>query len=557
VASTLLAALITVGGTFAWFTSKDEVTNKLSATSEYDVTTLESFTPPPNWIPGQNVTKNVFATNTGNIDAYVRVTIDNSMELTTNFTSGVRLSDASTATTSGKLTIIDSAISGNTNTVTSGENGNNVVSTDKYYPVGTVSGNLSLVELSKTGTDSSEVKLPDTASTTDEVKAIQAGGRLIYAPGITSNTTNGEGVVHYENATMVGTDYKPKKNGLYIFERDADVVYDSKNKKYVYTYEYSGYYYVAAEADSADGATGGAGTYYAVNIPQTTYTIGDDGSVTVTESSAIKRSTTDHEQVASVDRDSITLKTTQTQTIDSSELKFVTEGEYSTSNTADTIKNDFHVFSETVDGSTKSYLKAVYDGGTSNNTDDDITIRIYLHDTFTPTAKDTNNHVACTGTNWTLDCTTTDLGTITAPTFYYNHVLQAGKTSEMLIESVELDPTVKNDAYVSFDYNLKVTTESVQVVYDSDGKIVLTGSVDNSTSKVGNTTSTASLVEWAKANSSQNAADKNNVDWDAVVVANYTEETNNNGTITPAVTYPYKLTWAFDAITIQNSSSSQ
>ena len=37
VASILLAATITAGSTFAWFTSKDEVTNRLSASAEYGV----------------------------------------------------------------------------------------------------------------------------------------------------------------------------------------------------------------------------------------------------------------------------------------------------------------------------------------------------------------------------------------------------------------------------------------------------------------------------------------------------------------------------------------
>lgn len=72
-ASCILAALIIGGSSFAWFTAKDEVVNKLSADLRYNVVATEDFTPPPpgEWIPGQKVTKEVKAVNTGNIDAIV------------------------------------------------------------------------------------------------------------------------------------------------------------------------------------------------------------------------------------------------------------------------------------------------------------------------------------------------------------------------------------------------------------------------------------------------------------------------------------------------------
>lgn len=81
VVSILLAALIVAGGTFAWFTSKDEVTNKLTASNNYGVSIVETFTPPSNWTPGQEVNKDVYAINTGNIDAFVRTSISSAMEI--------------------------------------------------------------------------------------------------------------------------------------------------------------------------------------------------------------------------------------------------------------------------------------------------------------------------------------------------------------------------------------------------------------------------------------------------------------------------------------------
>ena len=76
-----VAAVMVAGSTFAWFTSKDEVTNRLSASASYGTTISEDFTPPENWIPGQEIDKKVGVTNTGNIDAFVRTWIEGEMRL--------------------------------------------------------------------------------------------------------------------------------------------------------------------------------------------------------------------------------------------------------------------------------------------------------------------------------------------------------------------------------------------------------------------------------------------------------------------------------------------
>jgi len=44
VASLGIAAVVAAGSTFAWFTSQDEVTNRLSANAAYDVSVIETFT---------------------------------------------------------------------------------------------------------------------------------------------------------------------------------------------------------------------------------------------------------------------------------------------------------------------------------------------------------------------------------------------------------------------------------------------------------------------------------------------------------------------------------
>lgn len=82
VVSVLLAALIVAGSTFAWFQSQDEVTNKLSASNDFGVTITETFTPPSQWLPGEKVDKKVGVVNTGNIDAFVKLSLTNALDLT-------------------------------------------------------------------------------------------------------------------------------------------------------------------------------------------------------------------------------------------------------------------------------------------------------------------------------------------------------------------------------------------------------------------------------------------------------------------------------------------
>ena len=83
IASLCIAAAVIAGSTFAWFSSTDEVTNRLSANADYGVSIVESFEPPTNWLPGQAVNKDVYATNTGNIGAFVEEDISGVLTITT------------------------------------------------------------------------------------------------------------------------------------------------------------------------------------------------------------------------------------------------------------------------------------------------------------------------------------------------------------------------------------------------------------------------------------------------------------------------------------------
>jgi alternate signal-mediated exported protein len=75
--ATLATAAVIVGGlTFAWYTSQDSVTNTFQTAGNLKTVVVENFTPPTNWQPGVTTDKVVQVTNTGTVDAYTRVRLD-------------------------------------------------------------------------------------------------------------------------------------------------------------------------------------------------------------------------------------------------------------------------------------------------------------------------------------------------------------------------------------------------------------------------------------------------------------------------------------------------
>jgi alternate signal-mediated exported protein len=183
VVSILLAMLIVAGGTFAWFTSKDEVTNKLSASNNYGVTITENYTPPEQWTPGESVKKEVSVLNTGNIDAFVKLKLKN---------------------------VIDLTVAGTPETF----NASNLAN---------------YVEITK---DAEKI-------------ALQAGGLLVCEHGtaLEEETEINSGVVYEPTipdtiSTEAAATYK---DGLYIFKRYISETTDS-NGTVTRKYEYTGYY---------------------------------------------------------------------------------------------------------------------------------------------------------------------------------------------------------------------------------------------------------------------------------------------------------------------------
>lgn len=206
VASCILAALIIGSSTFAWFSSTDEVTNRLTANSNYGVSVTESFTPPANWVPGQEINKDVAAVNTGNVDAFVKLTVTNELILT-HETASAATFDADKA-----------------------------------------------IELShKAGTTTNSAGI--TTAVADEVTAIEAGSVLAYTDVAADTGKIGQIVVDNTldengNPTTVTDEFTPTGPGVYVFRRD--VTGESATATGT-TFTYQGYYY--------DGSK-----YYAITI---------------------------------------------------------------------------------------------------------------------------------------------------------------------------------------------------------------------------------------------------------------------------------------------------
>ena len=157
--------------------SSDEVVNKLHAENDYSVTAVEDFTPPTQWTPGTTVEKKVSAVNTGNIDAFVKATITGDIVLTRN--AGVT-------------------------------------------PFA----------------DASEDELVEIAP--DEVKTLQAGGKLVVAGAKDENENAGVTVDMNTNLTEDGTSFEPTEPGYYIFARSTE---EEGEEGDLVSVTYDGYYF--------------------------------------------------------------------------------------------------------------------------------------------------------------------------------------------------------------------------------------------------------------------------------------------------------------------------
>ena len=67
-----LLLVVTIGVTFAYYTSSDDFINVFN-TGKYKIVTTEEFVSPENWVPGEEIPKTIISTNEGTVPAAVRV----------------------------------------------------------------------------------------------------------------------------------------------------------------------------------------------------------------------------------------------------------------------------------------------------------------------------------------------------------------------------------------------------------------------------------------------------------------------------------------------------
>jgi predicted ribosomally synthesized peptide with SipW-like signal peptide len=81
-AASVLAVIMIASVTFAWFTAKDSVTNHLESPliADGSVNLVEVFTPTKEWLPGQEIKKQVAVANNGSGTVFVRVSFEELME---------------------------------------------------------------------------------------------------------------------------------------------------------------------------------------------------------------------------------------------------------------------------------------------------------------------------------------------------------------------------------------------------------------------------------------------------------------------------------------------
>jgi alternate signal-mediated exported protein len=438
VASLIVAAVMIGGSTFAWFTSKDEVTNRLSANAKYDVSIAEDFQPPEDWVPGQTINKDVSAVNTGNVDAFVRMWLEGEMNLIkkASDTDSTAIPADADITAGLGYTAVDPGDDLFALGFKYQKDGNyyKILSTDK-------------IKNPDDKDDAQTVDANNQPAIFSEVQSVQAGGYLVAAPtgakwhytleqetqiktsdnktasyavGTVVGTTGATGVeaVVAEGSQNIDSDsFTPETPGLYIFRRNIDI---SSTANTADDYEYSGYLF--------DGTN-----YWALRNDATNnrseYVL-PDGAVTVATNTEPEKEPLTY----TVDRDKIKLYTAKETVVENSGLTWTYNATYGADDTA----------TPPIAGA-PAYI-ATYGTG-------DETLKIVVN----------LANIGADSEQWT------ELGATNKATFYYNNDVEAGDTTTKLVESVVLDKDTKKEAFIAFDFDLNVFLESIQVTKSEAG----------------------------------------------------------------------------------------
>ncbi len=543
VTSCVLAALIVAGSTFAWFTSKDEVTNRLTATSEYGVAIAESFQAPASWVPGQEINKDAAATNTGNVDAFVRMWLNGNMRLLTqkkdSANANAQWKDANSfadvvAPTNLKDVVDTNLLNASVTKLDS--NGNYFKTLDKTQttnPKTSVSTNNTGYAGNENGTNSQTGPMSEVQSMQSSILAYApAGAKYSYVLDqeteleiYLTSIENGSSVTGYKKVqvpagTLVIADDNDKiaatidgTTGSLVTVSGNKVITSTSGAQHTYTsrvyikqptadfvpqnVEYESftpmtdglYLFLRDEASTNQNDPEFSG-YYVSGItgqtPETgTYYALNTGIGTGTYRSdytvkGAKAADYNHPVEVTYDaNDKNIIKVVPTANLELFNAQY-------TNVSADQLK--------WYTNANKDEIYAVYDKGVSDPTefegDNDIAVTISLANIGTGAQNWTaigagtsaiNNYDGSKVLNSSSIFDASNL------TFYYNDDVEAGDTSAKLVDKVTLHKDVTNKAYLAFDFDLNVNLESIQVTTDENGNEQATAVSSGWAASTGNT----------------------------------------------------------------------
>lgn len=472
-ASCILAALIVAGSSFAWFTSKDEVTNRLTANANYGVAIAEDFTPPANWLPGQQINKDAGVVNTGNIDAFVRMYMQGEMSILKRTTQANSIAMPSSTITPLNGTTdqryVDAGFtyydgSGNyykelsktkrdnpSNNATAAQDPNNDNTPAEFSEIQSIQAGGYLASVPSNAQyyyiveQATTISAYETTSTSAKTTINLKAGDIVATKGATTPTLASGQTAAYIDAETAGintdtSEFYPQTEGVYLFRRNIALNITANTED---DYEYSGYYYVPQNGQLISDATNDH--YLALYTSEKTSDGSDRSDYTVPDNAVNATTVSPSNEVTTV--------------APTANMKFYNAAEVIVNNKALT-----WTYTSTP-GNEK--LTAQYDGGTTTEANDDISVDVSLANigttdqtwkTIQATAKsDTENT-----TNW-KDASN-------YYTFYYNDDVEEGDTTTKLVDSVTLSSDTKKDAYVVFNFDLNLFMDSAQVTKNEAGQ---------------------------------------------------------------------------------------
>ena len=542
-ASCILAALIIAGSSFAWFTSKDEVINRLTANADYGVSIVESFAPPENWLPGQEVNKDVYAVNTGNVAAFVEETVSGKLTITTEVAkdaisaNSVKLTAAERyaveagsylaykpATSNKELGVqVVSMIPDATNLEgyttadaatdftpdaaglyvfrrSIGVDADTKVETFKYeayYFDGHDYYKVTDLSVTPDGTSyAGDNVTTDGNLTGATAKFVEEETKTINPTALTYDSDNNRLVASYDTGAEITN---AKLQELAKAYDDALVLYNDAVAEYTAALrENTGADAVVVDAnktlqekldDLRDAqntlATAEKNLAQATAAKNAAQAAKDAADQRATEAAAALTAAEAAVTAAQTEKGDAEAAVAAAQTVadgaqDDYDEAVRAAGGTGTSGKLTAAKNNLATATQTKNEAEKAYNDAM------NSADKGVLkININLADVVTTTG---------TADKWQLLPNPVNGG---IAYFYYTSILGAGETSAQLIDSVELDSSVTDDMFKRFDFDLNVALKSAQITKDADGKITTDATTElDANATLVTPTSVDSVVNW-------------------------------------------------------------